>query len=370
MSAKRILLAFFIGLCLVSAGYSASKKAPVKKKILVVDSYHREYGWSQDTNKGFCSAMLKFGYFDSKAQADEYTKNDYVETAKVIVKKLWMDAKRKNAKSELSIATMEAVSIVDKFKPDLIFLGDDDAVNYIGNQFIEAEIPVIFWGVDNTPVKYGLVDSIDKPGHNVTGIYQSGYYIESLELLKAIAPGVKTFAVLSDATSAGRNHVKAIEYLSYKGNLPLKLAETVSTNDFELWKQKALELQNKVDAFYVVQYSGLEDEKGNHVSTGEVAKWYLTNCKIPEASRGQFVKQGMLCAADDSGYNQGYEAVVIGHDVLSKGANPAAYAPRTPKRGALMVNRQRAEMLGITIKEKMGIEEYIEKASVLSEAEK
>ena len=58
----------------------------------MVSSYLKDYLWSQETNEGFCAAMLKFGYFDNKDQADKYTKNDYVETSRVIIKKLWMDA--------------------------------------------------------------------------------------------------------------------------------------------------------------------------------------------------------------------------------------------------------------------------------------
>ena len=122
-----------------------------------------------------------------------------------------------------------------------------------------------------------------------------------------------------------------------------------------------MDLQKKVDAFFVAQYTGLKDEKGNHISAEKVAQWYITHINIPEVTvAGHFVKTGLLCAADDSGFNQGYEAVVIGHDILENGADPATYPPRAPKRGALMVNRQRAEMLGLTLTDSMGIEEYIE----------
>ncbi len=361
MNTGRILLILLIGLCLTSVGYGTSKKASEKKRILVVSSYHREYAWSRETNEGLCAALLKFGYFDNKDQTAEYTKNDYVETSKAVVKKLWMDAKRKNSNSEKEDMSKIIYRIAKDFKPDTIFLGDDDAAQYIGSKFLDSKILIVFWGVNNTPVKYGLVDSMDKPGHNVTGVYQPGYKVESLELLKTIAPRVKTFAALSDETSAGRNHIKAIEYLDRKGALPLKLVDTVSTNDYELWKKRVLELQNKVDAFFVAQYSGLKDEKGNYVPAEKVAEWYITHINIPEAAeQGQFVKQGMLCGANDSGYNQGFEAVVIAHDILANGANPATYPPRAPKHGALMVNTQRAKMLGLTLTKDMGIEEYID----------
>ena len=246
-----VFLILFTGLCLASVGYGASKKATEKKRLLVVSSYHRAYPWSQETNEGFCEALLKYGYLDDKSQIVEYTRHDYVESSRAVIKKLWMDTKRKGSKEEMAGATSKITQIAKNFKPDLIFLGDDNAAGYIGNQFLDTEIPVVFWGVNKTPVKYGLVDSLDRPGHNVTGVVQTGYYAESLKLLKAIVPGVKTFAILNDQTSSGRAHYKAIEHLVRKGTIPLKLIERISTDRYDVWKRKAMELQKKVDAFFI-----------------------------------------------------------------------------------------------------------------------
>ncbi|OGW42276.1 MAG: hypothetical protein A2X57_02505 [Nitrospirae bacterium GWD2_57_8] len=369
MKVLKVCVVMLMGLLLVSAGYGAPQQASKKTRILVVSSYHREYLWSQETNEGLCASMLKFGYFDNKAQAGEYTKDDFVETSRAIVKKVWLDAKRKKSREEKVESTARITRLAREFKPDLIFLGEDDAAEYIGGQFLDTETPLVFWGVNNTPVKYGLVDRQDRPGHNVTGIFQPGYYVESLNLLKKIAPRVKTFAVLTDDTTAGRSHYKAIEYLARQGALPLILKETVITGDYEVFKRRALELQKEVDAFFIAQYSSLRDKTGNYVSAYEAAKWYITNITIPEtAEQGQFVRQGMLCGADDSGYNQGFEAVAVAHDILSKGADPATYPVRAPKRGVLIANRQRAAMLGIALLPEMGIEEYVDIAEALKEA--
>jgi ABC-type uncharacterized transport system substrate-binding protein len=54
------------------------------------------------------------------------------------------------------------------------------------------------------PTKYGLIESLGLPGHNVTGVYQTGHSEKSLEYLKKLVPGVSTFAVLSDDSETGR----------------------------------------------------------------------------------------------------------------------------------------------------------------------
>ncbi|MBU1711371.1 MAG: hypothetical protein KKE17_15325 [Proteobacteria bacterium] len=352
------LLAILISAFLVF--FNAIQSSAQEKKILFIDSYHKGYEWSQDTNKGFCDAMLKFGYFDNEAQIKEFIDNDLVKTSRCIVKKLWMDTKRKSSKGEMEMIGLETYKSAKEFNPALIFLGDDNAAQFVGTKFLDTQTPVVFWGLNNTPLKYGLVDSMDKPGHNATGVYQSGYYVDSIALLMRIKPSIKRIAVLSDATTSGRSHYKAVEHLLRSGKISLELVETVATNSFEEWKNKALELQQRVDAFFIAQYSGLKDKNGDLVPNHEVMRWYLQHITIPEtAGLGPFVKQGILCAADDSGYNQGYEAVVLANDILANGADPASTPPRTPRRGKLMVNERRAKMLGISISEDMGIEEII-----------
>ena len=82
----------------------------------------------------------------------------------------------------------------------------------------------------------------------------------------------------------------------------------------------------------------------------------------------QFVREGMLLTANDSGYNQGYHAFEMVYDILEQGLNPSRIRTKTPPRGPLMVNRQRANMLGIVLDDKMHIiEEVIETAVALAD---
>jgi putative ABC transport system substrate-binding protein len=353
----RAVLAVLLVLCLASAVFAG--RGPAKKKrILVVDSYHRGYLWTQETSKGFCAALLKFGYFDDQDQIAEYTEHDHAETSRAVIQRLWMDAKRKNSKAELTKTTLTVTRTAAKFRPDIIFLGDEEAGKYIGNQFLDTRTPVVFWGFSGNPLKYGLADTAERPGHNITGVYLAGYYRESLQLLKRLSPGVRTFAILTDDSPSGRAREKGMEFLSRQGVLPVKLIGTLATNDFERWKEGALALQKMTDAFFVAEYSTLKDQKGETVSTSDVARWYLENIKIPEATLGFFVKQGLLCAADEPGYDQAFEAASMGRDILEQRADPATYPTRSPKRGALIVNARRARSLGIELAKQAGVEEY------------
>ena len=183
MKNLKILFVLFVGISLAQICH-AQQGQQEKTKIFIVCSYARGYAGAEGTHQGSLDALLKFGYLDNKEQLDELDKNDYVISSKAVIKKEWMNTKKKGSKEEIAKTTVRLVQIANEFKPDIILLGDDNAANYIGNQFLDTAIPIVFWGVNNTPVKYGLVDSKKLPGHNVTGVYQSGYYVEAAQLLK------------------------------------------------------------------------------------------------------------------------------------------------------------------------------------------
>lgn len=339
-----------------------------KTRIMVVSSYHKEYLWSQDTNKGVVAALLDFGYLDNKRQGQTYTREDYIESSKAVVKKLWMNTKRKNSKNDINQMVASIVKEIEKFQPDVLLLGDDNATNYIGNQYIDTDLPIVFWGVNGHPLKYSLVDSIDTPGHNVTGIYQAGYLKEGVTWLQKLIPSIKKLAVLSDDSPTGRSKAKELARFVRRGQLPITIVETVVTNSLTTWKAKALELQDKVDAFFVLNHNTLKDASGQPVDQLEIGAWYLRNIKKPDIGHEkQFVEEGLLCAVDDSGFKQGYEAVRIAQRILQGGEDPAKIPVYAPDRGAFVVNLARAEMLGLLdlVTGNPLVEQTVEKALAL-----
>lgn len=355
-----VILLFVCGLATV--GYGEQRKT----RIFVVSSYDREYLWSQSTNKGVCSALLDFKFIDNQKQADQYSQNDFLETDKLVIKKAWMDTRRKSTKKEIAVSCARIIDEINAFKPDAILLGDDNATNYIGNPFMDTDIPVVFWGVDGTPLKFGLVDSIEHPGHNITGVYQPGYAKDCLEYLKMLVPEAKTFVILSDSSETGRAKAKIIQELARAGKLPMTLTDTILTNSFVEWKAAASGLQDSVDAFFLLNHNTLVDDGGNKIEQLKAGAWYLAHIKKPEcAPEEQFVLEGALIAVDDSGFKQGYEAVRFVNLILRENKNPAELAVITPSRGAIIVNRARAKMLGIEVSGKTFIEEFVDTSVAL-----
>jgi ABC-type uncharacterized transport system substrate-binding protein len=360
-SHRRKLLIRTLGFALGISGGLPLLAAPAKqavdqtkKRILIVSSYSRDYLWSQSTQQGVNAAMLKHGYLDNAAQGETLVLKDYVVSGRAVVQKLWMDSKRRNTRAEIAVTTDRIMGELGTFNPDLVLLGDDNAANYIGNQLLGTKIPAVFWGINGLPLKYGLIENLDAPGQNVTGVFQSGYYKESLDLLKRLVPKAKTFAILSCDSETARPSVKIIEQFHKRGALPLKLTESIVTNSFDEFKSRALETAKRVDAFFVLNHDTLRDSKGNHVEMLTAGRWYLENIRIPEVSHeDQFVREGMLLTANDSGFNQGHLAFEMALPILERGVSPAKIAVKTPDRGPYLVNRNRAAQLKIPLEPSM-----------------
>ena len=68
-----------------------------------------------------------------------------------------------------------------------------------------STIPIVFIFGDGDPVRHGLVESINRPGRNVTGVMMLGGALKSkrLELLREIAPKATNVHILVNPNNAG-----------------------------------------------------------------------------------------------------------------------------------------------------------------------
>ncbi|MFA5096718.1 MAG: hypothetical protein WC478_05200, partial [Candidatus Omnitrophota bacterium] len=167
-------------------------------------------------------------------------------------------------------------------------------------------------------------------------------------------------------SETGRVKAKMIKRAAEEGGSGLALAEIFMTNSFEEWKAAALRLQDKVDAFFVVNHNTLKDEQGMPLDPLKAGAWYLRNIRKPESvPEKQFILEGMLFTVDDSGFRQGYEAVKIAHMILHEKKEAALIPAISPSRGAIILNRLRAKTLGIDPSDKSFIEEYVDTSLAL-----
>jgi hypothetical protein len=109
-----------------------------KIKILHIMSYHSPWEWTDVQLEGFKDAL--------KGLNIEY-------------KIFQMDTKRHNSKEWLEQKGTEACSLIESWKPDLVYTSDDNAQQYVTRKYINSKIPFVFSAVNADPEDYGFVES-------------------------------------------------------------------------------------------------------------------------------------------------------------------------------------------------------------------
>jgi putative ABC transport system substrate-binding protein len=86
-----------------------------------------------------------------------------------------------------------------KLNCDLIFtIGPEHAARPFRD--VPSTVPVVFLAIDYDPVEKGIVDTLARPGRNMTGVYalNKEIVVKRLELAKEVLPGAMRFLVFSD----------------------------------------------------------------------------------------------------------------------------------------------------------------------------
>ena len=202
----------------------------------------------------------------------------------------------------------------------------------------DNKIPVVFAAVSD-PVGVDLVDSLEKPGANITG---SSDYLDTtavMNLIFAADPDADTIGLLYDlGQDASTTAIaQAKEYLDKKG---VTYKEYSGTNVSEVQLAAQALIADGVDAVFTPQ--------DNTIMTAELSIYEdLAKAGIPHytgadsfALNGAFVGYGVDYA------ELGKQTADMVYDVLGNGSDPASTKVPTFDNGTATVNTEICETLG------------------------
>ncbi len=202
-------------------------------------------------------------------------------------------------------------------------------------------IPIVMVAWDYDPVAAGLVDSLSRPGGNVTGIFPraSDLVGKDLELLKELLPGLSRVAVLYDAF--GTRQLETLKPAARTLGVQLELVEVRPPHDYNAAFKDAT--KKKADAMMILSSPHF------YVARDRIAKLAL-QYKLPAMSGDPIVRAGGLISyGPDLIATFGRTAYYV--DRLLKGAKPGDLPIEQPTAYLLVVNLKTAKALGITIPE-------------------
>ena len=201
-------------------------------------------------------------------------------------------------------------------------------------------IPIVMVAFDYDPVAAGLVDSLSRPGGNVTGVFPltSDLVGKNLALLKELLPGVSHVAVLYDAF--GTRQLETLKSAARTLDVQLQLVEVRPPYDYNAAYKDAR--RKKADAVMVLSSPHF------YVARDQIAKLALQH-KLPTIGQGDRLVRagGLISYGPDQLATFGRTAYFV--DRVLKGASPATLPVEQPTQYLLVVNLKTAKALGITI---------------------
>lgn len=284
-------------------------------QIVVVESYHKEYKWDAEYRKKIIDRLgrqYKITFFE-------------------------MNTKRLPP-AEAPRMAEKALQLIDEIKPALVMLGDDAALEFLGEKIEERAIPAVYLGINKNPRSY-----FKKNPKYISGILERPLFQRSSYFIKSLLPKAKKVLILFDGDRTSR----IVFNDSFMGHSSLILNhitfDVKLCNTFEEWKKEIAGVSvNNYDAVVVGLYPSLKNEKGLNTDSEEVIAWTNSHLDKPAfafwdfavgkgKSVGGFVLQGAT---------QGDAAADMAEKILQNPSRlPSSYWPVFLQEGAFVFSR-------------------------------
>jgi putative ABC transport system substrate-binding protein len=286
--------------------------------------------------------VARIGYLSSQDSAGESSRSEgirhtlrelgYIEGQNIAIEYRYATGKV-DRYSEL------AAELV-RLKVDVIFA--NSAVVALAAKNATRTIPIVFYS-QAEPVASGLVDSLARPGGNLTGFTTVAALLagKRLELLKESVPKLSRVAILWELKNPGSEESwKESQLPARQLALQIQSVEVNSADEFE----SAFSAASKSGSgALAVTLSALFTSHRKQIVS------LATKHRIPTIyTRGEFVESGGLMSygADQ---DESLKRIAMMIDKILRGAKPGDLPVEQPTKFELVINLKTAKQIGLTI---------------------
>jgi putative tryptophan/tyrosine transport system substrate-binding protein len=233
-----------------------------------------------------------------------------------------------------------------RLKVDIIVVGGDIPTR--AAKKATKTIPIVIMGTGSDPVAAGLVESIARPGGNVTGITTLTRELggKRLELLKEAVPKVARVTVLYDPTVPDSVlDVKEVLPVAARAlKMTIQPWEVRGTDDFE--KVFSAIGKQRPDGLYATAGPLMRPNRKRIVDFALKSRLPSMYTSITFVDAGGLISYG----ADQA---DSYRRVADYVDKILKGAKPADLPVEQPTKFELVINLKTAKQIGVAIPQSM-----------------
>lgn len=293
----------------VGASQAESQKDLTGKRILLINSYHPGYEWSDGIVEGARKTLGGTG---------------------IELEVVCMDTKRNTSEAFCRQAAERVRERIEQYRPDLVISADDNAFKYvIAEYYRDVDLPVVFCGINWDASEYGA------PYTNTTGMLEVGLPCRTVEYLSRYAKGDRIGYMGGDVLTARK------EAFHYKRILGREI-DARFAKDFEQWKRKYVELQQTCDM--VIFYNNAGIAGWDH---DEAVRFVMANTKVVTgATLMHHMAPYAVITLVRRPQEQGEWSAQSAIEIL-RGRAPSDIPVTRNKQGELYLNLDLAEKLGI-----------------------
>ena len=286
---------------------------------------------------------VSFKYGDPASESDRFEtirlalrERGYIEGQSIATEYRYAEGKQERLP--------ELAAELVRFKVDIILVAG-------GGRLIRAAmnatktIPIVMTGEGTDPIEAGLIESLARPGGNVTGITNLSRDLggKRLELLKEAVPKLARVAVLYDpAISPSVHEVKEVLPGAARAlKLTLQPWEVRAADGFE--RVFAALSKQGPDGLYVIGGGPLMNINQKRIIG------FALKSRLPSVyGTSEFVDAGGLMSYGADQVDS-YRRVAYFVDRILKGAKPADLPVEQPMKFELVINLKTAKQIGVTI---------------------
>ena len=231
-----------------------------------------------------------------------------------------------------------------RLKVDIIVVATGDVTIRAAKNATKT-IPIVMMGLGSDPVRAGHVESLARPGGNVTGLTILNRELggKRLELLKEAVPKLSRVAVLYDPANPPSLHeVKELLPADARAlKLTIQPWEIRAVDDFE--KVFAALNKQRPDGLYAFGAGGVMRPNQKRIVG------FALKSRLPSmySSRETVEAGGLMSYGADVA--DSYRRVAYYVDKILKGAKPADLPVEQPTKFELVINLKTAKQIGLTI---------------------
>ena len=258
----------------------------------------------------------------------------YVEHKNIILEVRW-DEGKPDPWSELA-------ADLARLKVDIILAGHTVAA--LGAKQVTTTVPIVIGAAGGDPVAAGLVDSLARPGGNITGLSFVGTELspKRLELLKESMPRLSRAAVIWHPPSARNDEIERENIKATAESLAVKL-QSVAVRD-----------RDHFDA----AFHAARQEKAGAVLISQGAFFGTHRAHVADLG----IKYRLPTIAGEADYAESGGLIFYGQNIpdtwrraasyvdkILKGTKPTDLPVERPTKFELLINLKTAKQIGVTI---------------------